>query len=94
MLYHSLMPPMLYTSPGRPALQHGFDATAVVLDIQPVADVPAIAVDRDRLALERIQYRQRNQFFGKLVGAVIIGTVGGQHRQAVGVVIGTHQVIG
>ena len=31
--------------------------------------------------------------FRELIGAVVVGTIGSKHRQPVGVIIGTHQVI-
>ena len=36
---------------------------------------------------------QRDQFFREVVGTVVVGAVGGQNRQAVGVVVGAHKVI-
>jgi hypothetical protein len=76
------------------ALEHGADRGAVVADVQPVAHVLAVAVDRQRLAGERVDDHQRDQLFGELVRAVVVGAVGGEHRQAVGVVEGAHQVVG
>ena len=35
----------------------------------------------------------RDEFFRELVGAVVVGAIGGDHRQAVGVVIGAHQQV-
>ena len=85
---------MLYFSPGRPCSQHQQDAGAVILDVQPVAHVAAVAVDRQRPAVERIEDHQRNQLLGKLERAVVVRAVGDQRRQAVGVEVGAHQVIG
>ena len=73
---------------------HRLDATAVILDVQPVAHVQPVAVDGYRLAFQRIEYHQRYQFLRELVGTVIVGAVGGQHRQSPGVAPGAHQVIG
>ena len=73
---------------------HRLDATAVILHVQPVAHVLPVAVDGYRLAFQRIEDHQRYQFLGKLVGTVIVGAVGGQHRQPPGVMPGAHQVIG
>jgi hypothetical protein len=66
----------------------------VVLDIEPVAHILALAIDRQRLALERIEDDQRNELFGKMAGAEIVRAIGEQHRQAVGVMPGAHQMIG
>src|SRR6185437_7394621 len=35
------------------ALQHALDRRAMIRDVKPVADVPAIAIDRQRLARQR-----------------------------------------
>ena len=45
---------------------------AVILDVQPVAHVEAVAVDRQRLAHQRVDDHQRNELLGKLIGSVII----------------------
>jgi hypothetical protein len=66
----------------------------VVLDIEPVADVQALPVDRDRLARERVQDDDGDQLFGEVEGAVVVGAVGHHHRQAVGFVPGAHEVVG
>ena len=71
----SLPPPMLYFSPGAPLREHEQDAGAVVLDVEPVAHVAAVAVDRQRLALERVQDHERDQLLGELVRAVVVRAV-------------------
>ena len=53
----------------------------------------AVAIDRQRLARQGVDDHQRDQLFGKVVRAVVVGAVGGEHRQAVGVVVGAHQVV-
>jgi hypothetical protein len=65
----------------------------MVFHIKPVADIEAFAINRQRLAVERVQDHQWNQFFRKLIRPVVIGAVGGQHRQFVGMMIGAHQMI-
>ena len=77
---------MLYLPPTCPRSQHEQDAGAVVLDVEPVAHVAAVAVDRQRLALERVEDHQRDQLLGELVRAVVVRAVGDQRRQAVGLV--------
>jgi dTDP-D-glucose 4,6-dehydratase len=42
---------------------------------------------------ERVMDHQRYQLFRKLARPVVVRAVGRQHRHAVGVVIGAHQVI-
>src|ERR1019366_4092888 len=74
--------------------EHGTNRAAMILNVKPVANVFAITIHRERLAGAGIQDHERNQFFGKLVGPVIIGAVGGENRKAVSVAIGADQVIG
>jgi hypothetical protein len=65
----------------------------VVLDVEPVADLLAVAVDGQRLAGQGVVDDQRDELFREVVGTVVVGAVGGQHRQAVGVVVGAHQMV-
>src|SRR5207245_6746968 len=67
--------------------EHGANRAAVILDVEPVANVFAVAVHRERLAGTCIQDHERDKLLGKLVGPVIIGTVGGQNRKVVSGVI-------
>ena len=76
------------------AVKHAPQGPAVVLDEQPVADVHAVAVDRQLLALGRVEDHQRDQLLGELVRPVVVRAVGHQHRQAVGVVVGPGQMVG
>ena len=76
-----------------PAPDHAFDAAAVVLDVQPVADVAAVAIDRDVPALQAAADHGRDELLGVLQRTVVVRAVGGRHRQAVGVEVGAHQVI-
>src|SRR6185437_16713698 len=53
--------------------QHGANCLTVISHIEPVAHILAVAVNGKWLALERIQNHQRNQLFGKLQRAVVVG---------------------
>ncbi len=66
----------------------------MVADVQPVAYLLAVAVDRQRLARLRVGDDQRDQLLREMVGAVVVGAVGGQRRHAVGVVVRAHQMVG
>ncbi len=76
-----------------PGFKHTADRTAMVLDVQPVAHLHSVAVHRQGLARQRVDDHQRDEFFGKVVGAVVVAAIGGQHRQAVGVLPSAHQVV-
>ena len=66
----------------------------MVLDIEPVAHVLALAIDRQGLAFERVEDRQRDELFGEMIGPVIVRAVREHDRQAIGVVPGAHEMIG
>ena len=79
---------------GLAGFQHAADGAAVIAHIEPVADLLAVAVDRQALARQRIQDHQRDQFFRKMVRAVIVAAVRRQHRQSIGMVPGADQMVG
>ena len=78
----------------RSVLYDGPDGRAVVSHVQPVAYVLAVAINRQRFPFQRVQDHQWNQLLGELVGAIVVRAVRNRHGQAVGPVIGTHQVVG
>ena len=73
--------------------EYAANGAAMVFDVEPVADLLSIAVHRQGLAGERIDDHQRDELFREVIGAVVVAAVSGEHRQAVGVVVGTHQVV-
>src|SRR5262249_10477814 len=75
-------------------LQHRAQSTSVIVDMEPIADLVAPSIDRQRLLGERLYDDQRDQLLGELVGPVVVRAVGGDRRQAKGGVPGAHQVIG
>src|SRR5258708_46738 len=78
----------------RPAsLQHAPDCSAVVRNIEPVTNVLAVAVDRQRFSGESAANDKRDQFLRELIRAVIVGAIGGEDRQSIGAVIGSHKMI-
>jgi hypothetical protein len=52
----------------------------MVVDIQPVADVLALTIDGDGLATQTFQDDDGDKFLGELIRAVVIRTVGHDHR--------------
>ena len=73
--------------------QHRADRAAVVVHKEPVAHLLSVAVDRQRLARQRVDDHQRDQFLWKVIRPVVVAAVGRDHRQAIGVVPGPHQVV-
>ncbi len=59
--------------------QHRVDAAAEVLDVEPVADLAAVAVDGQGVAVERVEHRQRDQLLRVLARAVVVGAAA-DHR--------------
>jgi hypothetical protein len=78
---------------GLALFQDQSQGAGVVVDIQPVAHVVALAVDRQRLAFQRVEDHQRDELLGKVIRAVVVGAVGGDDGHAVGVVPGAHQMV-
>ena len=83
----------IVATPDLSLLQNQKQGVGVILDVKPVADILARAIDRDRLAVERVQDHDRDQLFGEMKRAVIVRAIGQHHRQAVGFVPGADQVI-
>ena len=65
----------------------------MVADIEPVADLLAVAVDGQRLSSEGVVDNERDEFLGKMVGTVVLRAICGEDGQSVGVVIGAHQMV-
>lgn len=73
--------------------QNAPDGGAVVLNIEPVSDLPPIAVNRKRLPSESIMNDERDKLFWKVVRTVVVRTIGSQHRESVSVMIGPDKMI-
>ena len=69
------------------------DGTGVVFNIQPVAHVLALAVDGQRFAVTDIVDEKRYQFLRELIGAIVVGAIGDDGGQTIGVVEGAHKVV-
>ncbi|MCY1539184.1 hypothetical protein D9M68_747570 [compost metagenome] len=66
----------------------------MIIDIQPVANLRAVTIYRQRLAGQGIEDHVRDQLLGKVIGPVVVRAVGDQYWQTVSTMPGTHQVIG
>src|ERR1051325_5059857 len=73
------------------AAEDGPERFGVVADVEPVADVHAVAVNRNRLAGEDALDDDRDELLGKLIWAVVVRAIGNNGRQAVRVMIGAHE---
>ena len=74
-------------------LQHDAYRLAMIPHVEPVANVATVTIHGQGFPLDRVLDNERDQFLRKLIRAVIVGTVRGQRRQTISVVIGPHQVI-
>src|SRR5439155_3434299 len=70
--------------PNAAPLDHRHQRITMVGDVQPVTNVGAVAIDRQRLSFQCMNDYQWNQFFGVLVGTVIVRTIGYQDRHPIG----------
>ena len=69
------------------------DAPAVVEDVEPVADVSAVAVDGDGIARRGVADDGGDELLVVLLGAIIVRTVGDDGVEPVGVAVAAHQHI-
>ncbi len=74
-------------------VDHQVDGFAVVLHIQPVADIFSCAVDRQGPVVQGVGDHQRDQLLRKMIRPVIIGAAADGHRQPIGPVVGQYQKI-
>lgn len=74
-------------------LERRDDSAAVVLNIEPVADLLAVAVDRQRLALKGVRDHERDELLWKLIWPVVVRAVGDDSGQPVGMDPGTDEVV-
>ena len=58
--------------------------SAMILNVDPVAHIQPVAVNRQRLLAQRFDDHERDQFLRKLIGAVIVRAAGHDHFLAVG----------
>ena len=65
----------------------------MVFHVEPVANILAFAIDRERLAVADIVDEERNELFGELVRTVVVRAVRYDGRHSVSVVEGTDEVV-
>src|SRR5579872_19611 len=77
-----------------PAFPRRGNAAAVVEDVNPIADLLPIPINRHLFIPHEIRDEERNQLFGELKRAVIIGTASDDGRESKRVLIGLNEQIG
>ena len=75
------------------AMKASLDGAAMVCDVEPIADIHAIPVNRQFLAMERTDDEQWDEFFRKLIRSVVVRAVRGRRDQAEGVVISSDEMV-
>ena len=76
-----------------PVVEDDVNSPRVVFHVQPVANVLALAIHRQRLAVADVVDEQWYQLLRKLVRAVVVRAVRYDGRHAVRVVVRTHKVV-
>ena len=66
----------------------------MVFHIQPVAHIASVAVDRKLLAFQNVLDDKRNQFLGKMLRTVVVGTTGDGDRHLVCITICHYNHVG
>ncbi|MNN48156.1 hypothetical protein D3C81_1626190 [compost metagenome] len=74
-------------------VQYEINRSTVIIDMQPVPNIFAIAVNRNLLFVQNFRNRQWNQLLREMVRAVIVRAPGNVHRQAVGFIISSNEQI-
>ena len=79
----SLPAPDVVDLAGCPKPQHRVDAGAVIRDVDVVAQRPAVAIDRQRLIVERVGHEDRDDLLGVLVRPDVVRAARDHDRQVV-----------
>ena len=73
--------------------QYGEDAVAVVFDVKPVADVEALSVDGEGFVLGGVVDHEWDEFFGELVGSIVVGAAADGDGQSVCSMVGLDEKV-
>jgi len=68
---------------GLAMLDEEINRVAMILDINPIADLPAVAVEGERLVVQRVGDEEGDEFLDVLVGAEVVGAAGHDDRYVV-----------
>ena len=74
-------------------MEDKIDRTCMILDIEPVTHVLALALDRKLLAVTDVIDKERNKLLRELIWAVVVRAVGHDGRHTVGVVVCTDEMV-
>jgi hypothetical protein len=69
------------------------DGGGVVFDVEPVADLHAVAVDGEIFAFEGVEDDERDEFLREVIRAVVVRAVGRERREMIGVLERADEVV-
>ncbi len=72
---------------GASAMDHGVDGLAMVLHVQPVADVGTVSIYGKFFPFQDVFDDERDQLLGEMVGPVVVRAAGDADGHFVGIVI-------
>src|SRR5260221_3010966 len=73
--------------------ENGENSSTIIFHVQPVALLFAVAIDRKGFVVERIRDHKRQEFFGKLVGTVVVRGASDQSGKFVRAHVGANQEV-
>src|SRR5258706_12810734 len=73
--------------------ESGENSSTIIFHVQPVALLFAVAIDRKGFVVERIRDHKRQEFFGKLVGTVVVRGASDQSGKFVRANVGGYQEV-
>src|SRR5918992_3025961 len=79
---------------GLAALEHDADPAREVLDVDPVAHLHPVAVDRELVPVEGVEHHQGYQLLRILVRAVVVRAAADHRLEPVGVAVGGDEQVG
>ena len=79
--------------PNDTMVKNHVDGRGMVFDIEPIPDILSFPIYRNWFEMLKVMDTQRNQLLRKLIGSIIVRTIGNHNRQVKRIVIGPDQVI-
>ena len=74
-------------------MENGINGPCMVFHIEPVAHILATPIDGQGLTLANVVNEERNQFFGELIGTVIVRAVSDDDGHTIGVMVGSDEMV-
>src|SRR5947209_10057010 len=78
---------------GTPALEYTHDGAAMILNVNPIAHIAPVAVERDGLILKRVREYERDEFFRELSWTIVVSAARYDRVETVGVMRCVHHML-